>query len=111
MLLGLALMPPAKEIGSIGYRTGLSTKSQELWDFAQKKSKKVFLVLAQIYLATTLPLYYLLREKIAIEKLGVIIVVLFIFISLLGLVWIETNLAKYDRALQLKKKQENENNS
>jgi uncharacterized membrane protein len=51
------LTPKCKDIGPIGYRTPRSMKNQENWDFSQKLSGKLMLILGSIILIVNLLFY------------------------------------------------------
>lgn len=51
------LIPKCKDIGPIGYRTPRSMKNQENWDFSQKLSGKLMLILGSIILIVNLLFY------------------------------------------------------
>ncbi len=58
----LVFFPPKKINGLYGYRTSRSMQSQEAWDFSQKYSTKIMLILGVVY--TSIGLLTLLFPKL-----------------------------------------------
>ncbi|EHQ41932.1 SdpI family protein [Myroides odoratus] len=52
------LITKCKDIGLIGYRTPRSMKNQENWDFSQKLSGKLLLILGSLAFAINLLFYF-----------------------------------------------------
>ncbi|MCB0516860.1 MAG: SdpI family protein [Chitinophagales bacterium] len=108
--LFIGFMPIIKERNyTTGYRTPRSMKSQELWDFAQKKTKKVALILGQLYLLTNLVVLYVLNNFVEINEnytFILIVIPLMILFFIILIIWVEKSLAKYEKELNLTKKQE-----
>ena len=69
MVVGIVfwMYPPKKINEFYGYRTTRSRKSQEAWDFAQKYSAKMMMVLGLVTLAVA-PIAHWLRSRLCLNS-------------------------------------------
>ncbi len=77
----LVFFPPKTINGLYGYRTSRSMQSQEAWDFSQKYSSKIMLILGIIYTSLGILSIFLPRiEEITASLISIGIILLGVFI-------------------------------
>lgn len=67
ILIGF-LIPLCKNIGPVGYRTPRSMKNQENWDFSQKLSGSLMLILGILILVINLLFYFAVLPHIYYQR-------------------------------------------
>ena len=63
MGLGMYFFPPKKINSFVGYRSNKSMKDQESWDYAQKMSGFISVILGFVMLISTIIAYTILKQQ------------------------------------------------
>lgn len=96
--------PPSEINDGFGYRTSMSSKNEETWDFAHRYSGKVWLYLGIINIIVSLPIFIIFKDSGKIDDIVAYVMYIGIFLLLLVIPITEIKLRKvFDKNGQRKK--------